>query len=103
MKQVVVTYREEEGSIWADSPDVEGFVAVGETLEEVRALVFEGLPFYLEDNDLILLEEWEDHHPIVVFEPRRTGYQMFDASHTAPAMGTRTVFLLPPAGSRLVS
>ena len=69
MKQIIVTYREEEGSIWADSADVDGFVAVGETLEEVRALVFEGLPFYLEYDDLTIFEEWEDHRPIVVPTP----------------------------------
>jgi predicted RNase H-like HicB family nuclease len=91
MKQIVVTYREEEGSVWADSADLDGFVAVGETLEEVRGLVFEGLPFYLEDDDLTIFEEWEDHRPIVVLEPRRTGYRMFDSSHTAAAVGTRTV------------
>ncbi|CAL8978671.1 hypothetical protein CELL_02935 [Cellulomonas sp. T2.31MG-18] len=50
MAAVTVHYHEEDGSWWADSPDVAGFTAVGHTLTEVRQLVQEGIPFYLQDK-----------------------------------------------------
>jgi hypothetical protein len=46
---------------------------------------------YVEDDELTIFEEWEDHRPMVVFEPRRTGYRRFEASHTAAAVGAWTV------------
>lgn len=46
MRTVQVIYHQEPEGWWAESPDVEGFGASGETLEELRDLVREGLPFY---------------------------------------------------------
>lgn len=45
---VHVIYHQEMDGWWADSPDVDGFVAVGSDLAEVRGLVREGIPFYLD-------------------------------------------------------
>ncbi len=44
---VRVAYHEDQGLWWADSEDIDGFVATGNSLSEVRALVHEGLPFHL--------------------------------------------------------
>ena len=52
----VIYHKERDGSWWADSPQIQGFTAVGETLGEVRALVFEGVPFYLDMDDVDLRE-----------------------------------------------
>lgn len=48
MTTVRVDYHREGTSWWADSPDLDGFVASGDSLTEVRQLVWEGLPFYLD-------------------------------------------------------
>lgn len=52
MGAVRVEYHHEPEGWWADSPDVKGFVATGQDVSEVRALVREGLPFYLEQEDV---------------------------------------------------
>ena len=57
---VEVTYHEEpNGAWWADSPQVPGFVAGGDSLSEVRQLVAEGVPFYLETEDVDIREAGE--------------------------------------------
>ena len=45
-------YRLEDGVWWADSPDVEGFYAGGESYEEARANVERALPWALERDDV---------------------------------------------------
>lgn len=45
MDSVRVTYHHEEDGCWAESPDVEGWSAAGESFPEVRALAMEGIPF----------------------------------------------------------
>ena len=53
---------EGEGTHWyADSPDIEGFVALGDSLEEVRELAEGLIHFYFEGeniqvNDLVIEE-----------------------------------------------
>jgi predicted RNase H-like HicB family nuclease len=53
---------EGEGTHWyADSPDIEGFVALGDSLEEVRELAEGLIYFYFEGeniqvNDLVIEE-----------------------------------------------
>jgi predicted RNase H-like HicB family nuclease len=44
---VRVAYHEDQGMWWADSEDVDGFMATGNNLGDVRALVREGLAFHL--------------------------------------------------------
>lgn len=65
MKTVLVRYHREADSYWADSPDVDGFVAVGATLGEVRSLAKEGLAVYLEEE--------EDAFEVVEQGPGRDG------------------------------
>jgi len=65
---VRVTYHKEAEAWWADSPDVAGFVASGSDLAEVRQLVREGLPYYLDDESVEILEEspWSSGVVVVV-------------------------------------
>jgi len=48
MKLIRVIYHLEEGSWWADSPDVKGWLAAADTYEEIVELAEEGIPFALE-------------------------------------------------------
>jgi predicted RNase H-like HicB family nuclease len=47
METVRVIYHHEPEGWWADSPDVEGWSAAGDTYAEVRRLASEGVPFAL--------------------------------------------------------
>lgn len=48
MEGIHVIYHLEEGSWWAESPDLKGWLAVADTYEEIVELVEEGIPFALE-------------------------------------------------------
>jgi predicted RNase H-like HicB family nuclease len=37
----------QDGAWWADSPDVEGFSAAGDTFEEVRRMAHQGIAFFV--------------------------------------------------------
>jgi predicted RNase H-like HicB family nuclease len=65
--EVVVTYHKEAGTFWADSPTIDGYSAVGESLHEVRELVHSGVPFFLDLplEDIDLREQTPDGRPIV--------------------------------------
>jgi predicted RNase H-like HicB family nuclease len=45
MEGIHVIYHLEEGSWWAESPDLKGWSAVADTYEEIVKLVEEGIPF----------------------------------------------------------
>jgi len=47
METVRVIYHHEDGSWWAESPDVERWYAAGDTYAEVAKLAEEGIPFAL--------------------------------------------------------
>jgi predicted RNase H-like HicB family nuclease len=47
METVRIIYHHEDGSWWAESPDVERWYAAGDTYEEVVKLAEEGIPFAL--------------------------------------------------------
>lgn len=47
MKAVRIIYRHEEGGWWAESPDVEGWSAAGDSHAEVVKLAQEGVSFAL--------------------------------------------------------
>jgi predicted RNase H-like HicB family nuclease len=86
---VDVTYHvEPDGTWWADSPDVPGFVAGGETLAEVRQLVFEGIPFYLDTQDVDIREAQEGSARLdLTFEMRVADWAPTSWA-TLPAPGT---------------
>jgi predicted RNase H-like HicB family nuclease len=63
----VIYHREPEGW-WADAPAVEGWTATAQTLDELRALVEEGVRFALERDDVLVdhvLYELPNYAPIV--------------------------------------
>ncbi|MDQ7825088.1 MAG: hypothetical protein RDV48_19965 [Candidatus Eremiobacteraeota bacterium] len=48
MKTAQVIYHyEKEGRWWADSPEVSGYIAGANTLEDLKRLVYEGIPFFV--------------------------------------------------------
>lgn len=47
MDTVRVIYHHETDGWWAESPDVEGWIAVGDSYAEVAKLAEEGVPFAL--------------------------------------------------------
>ena len=65
MTTAVVVYHHEDDAWWAESPDVDGFSAVGATIGEVRALAREGVSFYL-DQQVDLDEQLEGGAPLDV-------------------------------------
>jgi predicted RNase H-like HicB family nuclease len=48
METVRVIYHHEADGWWAESPDVDGWSAAGDTYEEVVGLAVEGIPFALD-------------------------------------------------------
>lgn len=48
MEPVRIIYHHEEEGWWAESPDVKGWTAVGDSYAEVLKLAEEGIPFALE-------------------------------------------------------
>lgn len=56
MKNIRIYYRHEPDGAWiGTSPDTPGFVGHGDTYEQARDRVQEGLPWFLEDRDLMLV------------------------------------------------
>jgi predicted RNase H-like HicB family nuclease len=51
---VRVLYHREDNSWWAESPDVKGWTAAGDSYDEVRKLAEEGIPFALDRKDVEL-------------------------------------------------
>lgn len=64
MTPATVVYHHEDGTWWADSPDVPGFTAVSDTLSELRQMVREGVPFYLDESEVELYEQNVDGTPV---------------------------------------
>lgn len=64
MREILVRYHWEPEGCWAESPDIEGFVAAGTDIAEVRALVREGLAYYLEGETVEILEATTAGAPI---------------------------------------
>jgi predicted RNase H-like HicB family nuclease len=54
MKTVRVIYHHEPKGWWANSPDIPGWSAAGQSYEEVRQLAVEGVEFALERSDLVV-------------------------------------------------
>ncbi|MBS1882340.1 MAG: type II toxin-antitoxin system HicB family antitoxin [Actinobacteria bacterium] len=54
METVRVIYHHESNCWWAESPDVEGWSAAGDTYAEVSKLAEEGIPFALDRKDVAL-------------------------------------------------
>lgn len=50
MRKVRVIYHCEDGTWWAESPDVAGWTVAGDSFSEVQDLSHEGLPFFTEEE-----------------------------------------------------
>lgn len=47
METIRVIYHHEDGCWWAESPDIKGWFAAGDTFSEIVKLAEEGVPFAL--------------------------------------------------------
>lgn len=57
-RQVNITYHREDGTWWAESDEMPGFSAAGNTFEETRRLAREDVPFFFDDNKPTLIREF---------------------------------------------
>lgn len=64
MREIRVRYHWEPEGCWAESPDIDGFVVAGADIGEVRSLVREGVEFYLDGEQVDLLESRADGGPV---------------------------------------
>lgn len=55
MDTIPVVYHHEPDGWWADSRHLAGWSAAAETVDELRPLVEEGVRFYLERDDVVVL------------------------------------------------
>jgi predicted RNase H-like HicB family nuclease len=60
MKEIRLTYHQEDGAWWVDSDDVPGFYAAADTFDEARREAREGLSFALESNDFVVCGSFDD-------------------------------------------
>ncbi|MBX6391227.1 MAG: DUF1902 domain-containing protein [Frankia sp.] len=67
MDEIAVVYHEEDGLWWAESGDVPGWAAGGDSLTQVRERVRDGLRFFLGRDDIAIDERlptgWPRAHP----------------------------------------
>ena len=97
MATVRVIYHEEPDGWWAESPDVDGFGAAGESLEEVRRLAADGISFYLEADSV----ELDERFPTTVVSSRVTGFVAGGSTETRNAAVSRVVVSEAAVPSRL--
>ncbi|AXG14517.1 type II toxin-antitoxin system HicB family antitoxin [Intrasporangium calvum] len=72
---VRIQYEELDGNWVATSPDLPGYRAVGDRLPDVRSMVFEGVPFFVNEDDVDIREELpETTTPVVVVEEVHVSY-----------------------------
>ncbi len=97
MRTVVVRYRKEADGAWiAASPDVPGYVGYGDTFDEARKRVQEGLPWFAEEPDMLIahmtasnMEDSATHSPKVSLgitkssEPRPSYTHDLSGTHRA--------------------
>jgi predicted RNase H-like HicB family nuclease len=101
--EITVTYHFEDGTWWAESDDVPGFFAAGQSVGETRQLVRSGLAFHFDGvdvGDLEIRETRDDGNPVFVSEITRPDFSWSPswswtqvshaASHETPAPGTTT-------------
>jgi len=59
MRQIAVTYHQEQGSWWAESDDLDGYTAAANSFSDLRQLVIEGVDFYVNGEPHVLAERLE--------------------------------------------
>jgi len=55
MDIIPVVYHHDPDGWWANSPDLAGWTATAETVDDLRSLVEEGVRFYLERDNVVAL------------------------------------------------
>jgi predicted RNase H-like HicB family nuclease len=60
MKIVPVAYHHEPDGWWADSPEIPGWSATAESVDELRQLVEDGIRFALEDANVTIYHMLEE-------------------------------------------
>lgn len=65
-RQVNITYHRKDGVWWAESDDMPGFSAAGDTFAETRKLAREDIPFFFDDNEPTTIREFLDNGTEVV-------------------------------------
>lgn len=86
--RVRVIYRTEPDGVWAESPDVPGYSAIGASIEEVSKLVAEGLPQFVGKKVELIESEAslvDDLFPRAVMFPTENPYE---SSFGPPSTGT---------------
>lgn len=64
--RIEVTYKyDREAGSWYVESDLPGYFVVASTLDEVRRLVHEGLPFFLEGVEFDLVENGPDVYSLI--------------------------------------
>jgi predicted RNase H-like HicB family nuclease len=104
MQTVQVVYHQEPDGWWADSPDVPGYGVAGASLDEVRGLVREGLPFFLEVDQV----EVDERFPTAVIRAEITSTFGYEPANTANVLRSKStikptsppVRFQPAAGSQ---
>jgi predicted RNase H-like HicB family nuclease len=56
MRTISVAYHREDGHWWADSSDLPGYTALASDFNELRLLVAEGIPFFLDELNPQIIE-----------------------------------------------
>lgn len=88
---VRVEYHHEDDAWWADSPDLPGWTAGGDTLAKARELVRSGLVFFLEDEDVDVLESAADQPVIVVTYQRNESLTLFGSATAGATAAARII------------
>ena len=60
MPTIRIVYHQEGPQWWAESPDVAGLTAGGDSLSEARQQARESVAFYFDDQDLDIREQLAD-------------------------------------------
>ena len=68
-RQVNITYHREDGVWWAESDDMPGFSAAGDTFAETRKNVWEGVDFYFNDHQPTSITEYTDDGALTTIVP----------------------------------
>ena len=96
MRTIHVEYHREGDSWWADSPDVPGWVAGGDSLAEARDLAREGLPFFVED-EVDLLEQLASPSVLVHVDWAWSGVEGAAFPATSASVASIGVLTVPAA------
>jgi len=95
MRTAKIIYHNDPDGWWAISPDVPGYSGFGATYEEVREQMREGLPWFAEEADLVLVhivppsEAGKSEGANVTFETTQQSRTRFSASPLAALTTTR--------------